>query len=181
MLNEDGSYKPDSFDFKFNSIKRFNKETGEFEEAYFESNIRSSVQKFPNGNVLISVGNPGDLIEIDPNGYEVWRFISPYENIGNLFVPKGDDTKLGPNDEASNCRGFPCNNIFVTQRYSYFYEGLGEILKRANLIEGGYTVGYKQGYEDAYRQGLRHGKKRGCWDKYERRGDSHYGRDRSHK
>ena len=41
------------------------------------SRIISGVQRLPNGNTLITVGVPGRLVEVTPEGEVVWEFVNP--------------------------------------------------------------------------------------------------------
>src|SRR5699024_6447040 len=47
------------------------------DEDPLSSKIRSAVQRLPNGNTLITVSNPGRLVEVTPDGDIVWEYINP--------------------------------------------------------------------------------------------------------
>jgi len=56
-------------------------------ESYiFDSSIRASQQKLPNGNVLISESQKGRLLEVTPAKKIVWEYISPFNIEGNIGV-----------------------------------------------------------------------------------------------
>ena len=73
-LHEDGSY---DWSAEAQVVWQF--------DRGFYSRIISGVQRLPNGNTLITVGVPGRLIEVTPNGEVVWEFILPIEESKRLF------------------------------------------------------------------------------------------------
>lgn len=49
----------------------------------FYSSYISATQRLPNGNMLITEGSDGRLIEVTPDHKIVWEYINPYFN--NIF------------------------------------------------------------------------------------------------
>jgi hypothetical protein len=47
------------------------------EPARFYTSGRGTVQKLPNGDVLVGNSNSGEAFEVDPSGRIVWRFLNP--------------------------------------------------------------------------------------------------------
>lgn len=56
-------------------------------EADFFAPTTSGAQLLPNGNVLITEGNQGDIREVDEEENVVWRYVNPVSNQGSL--PQG--------------------------------------------------------------------------------------------
>ena len=56
----------------------------------------SAAQRLPNGNTLVTMGPQGLLVEVSPEGKEVWRYLSPVmlSEDGVAFVRQGDQ-RLG--------------------------------------------------------------------------------------
>jgi hypothetical protein len=46
-------------------------------ERPLASTVRSSVQRLPNGNTLISESDGGRLLEVNPRGHLVWEYVNP--------------------------------------------------------------------------------------------------------
>jgi len=57
----------------------------------------SAGQRLPNGNTLITQGPQGILVEVDPDGAEVWRYVSPVCSTEQsvCFVRQGDTRAAG--------------------------------------------------------------------------------------
>lgn len=63
--------------------------------APFYSNILSSAQLLPNGNILIGSGRPGYAVEIDDQENIVWEYKNPLQN--GVAASQGDTLSLSSN------------------------------------------------------------------------------------
>jgi hypothetical protein len=58
------------------------------EEAPFASVIRSSAERLPNGNTLITESDGGRLFEVTSDGETVWEFVNPVRaGEGDAYIP----------------------------------------------------------------------------------------------
>lgn len=86
----------------------------------------SGCQRLPNGNTLICDGVHGVLIEVDPKGQVVWKFINPVTSSG----PVKQGTPIPLDD-----RGHQMNAVFKVQRYSPDFKGfLNRDMTSGNLL-----------------------------------------------
>ncbi|WP_047551284.1 aryl-sulfate sulfotransferase [Psychroserpens sp. Hel_I_66] len=78
----DTAYGPETVDYTYSDQS----ET----PAPFFSNIVSSAQRLPNGNILICEGQNGEVFEIDSNENIVWEYINPVNNINGTVSSQGN-------------------------------------------------------------------------------------------
>jgi outer membrane protein assembly factor BamB len=61
------------------------------EEIFFESDVRASQERLPNGNTLITEASGGRLFEVTPDGRIVWEFVNPvretHPETGDTILP----------------------------------------------------------------------------------------------
>ena len=95
FIDEGMPYGPNDFSWRFGENPNF---------LIYSSNI-SGAQRLPNGNTLICEGRSGELSEVDYEGNEVWRYVSPVVSQG--FVTQGNP--------VSN------NSVFRAYRYGVDY------------------------------------------------------------
>jgi len=112
----------DGFNYKLEN-ERYGPE--ELSWSYVENNIFSprisGAQILPNNNILICVGEKGDLIEITEKGDEVWYYVNPVHG------------SLGPVAQGASQSN---NSTFRALRYSSDFEGFdGKILEPTSEIE----------------------------------------------
>ena len=80
----------------------------------FLSRFASGVQRLPNGNTLITEGDPGRLIEVRPDGEVVWEFVNPKTRLG--LIRQGD--RSDPNSATLDR-----NVLFRVRKYPPDYPG----------------------------------------------------------
>lgn len=61
----------------------------------FFSNIVSSAQRLPNGNILVCAGRDGEVFEIDAFENIVWEYINPINNLNGTVASQGDPAPSG--------------------------------------------------------------------------------------
>lgn len=88
----------------------------------------SACQRLPNGNTFITQGPQGILVEVDPDGVEVWRYVSPVCSTDQTvsFVRQGDTRTSGK------------FAVFKAMKYASDYAGfakLGSPLVGARYLE----------------------------------------------
>ena len=111
MLNEHEVYKPIEANWSYG------RNPGDVE--FYSSRI-SGVERLSNGNTLICNGRRGELLEIDPNGDLVWKYILPLN--GNSPVMQGDSPSQ--------------NDLFRASRYTSDFIGFeGKYLLSGDPIE----------------------------------------------
>ncbi len=74
------------------------------------SSLISGCQRLPNGNTLVCSGLNGTILEVTPDGREVWKYVNPV-------------TRHGPQEQG---RILPAgaNQVFKARRYPIDYSGL---------------------------------------------------------
>lgn len=63
----------------------------ESESSTFYSDIVSSAQQLPNGNILICQGRQGYVFEIDSNENKVWEYVNPVNNTDGEIANQTED------------------------------------------------------------------------------------------
>ena len=96
VLSENGRYGPDSLSWSFHGMP---------DNSFYSARL-SGVQRLPNGNTLICIGNLGKFIEVTSAGGIVWEYVSPLS--GDNSVQQGSNPVL--------------NDIFRAERYPVDYE-----------------------------------------------------------
>ncbi len=81
----------------------------------FFSFLFSGVGRLPNGNTLITSGQPGIIFEVTPDGETVWKYVNPIVAAGPLM--QGDPVQR---EEAF----IGANEVFRAYRYAPDYPGL---------------------------------------------------------
>lgn len=102
VIDNNAAFGPTGLDWTFEETPN---------NLLFSSNI-SGAQRLPNGNTLICEGRTGDLIEVDYEGNQVWRYVSPV--VGGGIVTQGDN--------VSN------NNIFRAYRYGTDFPAFADVI-----------------------------------------------------
>lgn len=74
LLGSNNAYGPDTVDWLYPE---------EPDLTFFSSNI-SGANRLPNGNTLICEGRFGELIEVNPEGETVWRYVNPMGVFGPI-------------------------------------------------------------------------------------------------
>ena len=93
------------------------------ETDFYAMNI-SGAQRLPNGNTLICAGTSGTFFEVDYNGNEVWKYVSPVSNSG--IINQGTAVTANP--------------VFRAERYPAGFAGFnGRTLNSEGYIETGST------------------------------------------
>src|SRR5699024_6319086 len=75
-------------------------------EHPLQSKIRSSAQRLPNGNTLITESNAGRLVEVTPDGDIVWEYINPVRGgDSDQFTPViSSGLRINPEDLSPQFR-----------------------------------------------------------------------------
>ena len=89
----------------------------------FSSNILSSADRLPNGNILICEGNTGEIFEINSQENIVWKYINPVHNVTGVKATQGGAVPA-------------VRTLFRATRYSENYPAfVGKDLTPGNPIE----------------------------------------------
>ena len=86
-------------------------------EGSFYCTHISAVQRLPNGNTLITQGPQATLIEVTPEGQEVWRWLSP------VVADKKDPQALLSFVRQGDPRPINVCHLFRTFKYAREYPG----------------------------------------------------------
>jgi len=100
--------KDGNYIFTGNSLFGSSQLLWSFDEAGFYSNIMSSAQMLPNGNVLATEGSSGEMWEIAPSKERVWKYINPVNKNG------------GPGIQGGSLQ---FSSLFKSVRYQDDYQG----------------------------------------------------------
>jgi len=110
--DDSNTFLPEDFSWSFG--EKFGK------AASFYCTHVSSCQRLPNGNTLILQGPQGIIIEVTPDGTEVWRYISPV--VANKSIAKEGIVSFLrqgslPTDDTSRL-------LFIAMKYTRSFPGL---------------------------------------------------------
>ena len=75
--NKDGSFAPKEFDINIEEFFELDKKTKNVVSHKKTSRFVSSIQKLPNGNLVIASGVPAEIVEIKDQKYQIWKFVNP--------------------------------------------------------------------------------------------------------
>lgn len=113
---DDGHYKQIDGRFELESFKTI----VDRPELDFTSLRLSSAQVFKDGNILITSGNNGAILELTPNEDIVWKYINPKNNFGT--TNQGDQPRT--------------NDVFRAERYDINFEGFkNKVLEPKETLE----------------------------------------------
>lgn len=83
VLNANNTFGPQSPDYIYADMSA--------SPSLFSSNILSSADRLPNGNILICEGNTGEIFEIDNQENIVWKYINPVHNVTGVRAVQGEN------------------------------------------------------------------------------------------
>jgi hypothetical protein len=115
FLEANGTFGPEIPDYIYSDTSTI--------PSPFLSNILSSAERLPNGNILICEGSTGEIFEIDEQQNIVWKYINPVHNVSGIIAEQGQS----PPDFRS---------LFRATRFSEDYAAFeGRDLTPGNPIE----------------------------------------------
>jgi hypothetical protein len=87
----------------------------------------SGAQRLPNGNTLVTNGESGRLVEVDPKGEVVWEWLNPFKGDLRGGGPRGGRGGPGPERGPRRGMGGEEHALFRCDRYAPDFAGLAKL------------------------------------------------------